>query len=103
MIVEYIRYTIPSGSHAAFLAAYREAAVALRGSPHWRGHELTQCVEAPDSFILRIVWDSLDGHLQGFRRSPAFPGFFACVKPFLAEIQEMRHYARTDIVAEPAA
>jgi quinol monooxygenase YgiN len=102
MIVEYVRYTIPADRQAAFVAAYRDAAAELRASSHCLRYELSQCVEEPASFVLRIEWDSLDGHMQGFRKGPEFPGFFAKVKPFFADIQEMRHYALTDVLAGAA-
>ncbi|KYF91166.1 globin [Sorangium cellulosum] len=99
MIIEYIRYTIPAEQEQAFLSAYRDAAAELRGSEHCLGHEISRCVEEPTSYVVRILWDSMEGHLQGFRRSAAFPSFFAKVKPFFDRIQEMRHYALTDIAS----
>lgn len=102
MIVEYVRYTVPAERQSAFVAAYRDAAAELRASPHCLRYELTQCVEEPASFVVRIEWDSLAGHMQGFRKEAAFPGFFAKVKPFFADIQEMRHYAPTDVRSQDA-
>jgi hypothetical protein len=32
------------------------------------------------------------GHEQGFRSSPRFTEFFAAVKPFSSEIEEMKPY-----------
>jgi len=34
----------------------------------------------------------MEGHEQGFRSSPEFRDFFAAVKPFVGDIDEMRHY-----------
>lgn len=97
MIVEYVRYTVPPARQTAFVEAYREAAAELRASTHCLRYELAQCVEEPTCFIVRIEWDSAEGHMQGFRKEPRFPSFFARVKPFFADIQEMRHYAVTDV------
>ena len=93
MVVEYIRYTIAPERHAQFLAAYAAAAVELEGSPHCVRFEVSQGIEERDHFVVRIVWDSLEGHELGFRKSAEFPAFFAKVKPFFTEIQEMKHYA----------
>jgi len=49
-------------------------------------------VEETDRFVVRIEWDSVEGHEQGLRTSPGFAEFFAAVKPFFAQIQEMKHY-----------
>ncbi|MDF2698201.1 MAG: antibiotic biosynthesis monooxygenase [Labilithrix sp.] len=76
---------------------YEEARNALDASSHCLSYELARCAEEPSSFVLRIEWDSAEGHLQGFRRSPLFPPFFAAVKPFIESIREMRHYEVTSI------
>lgn len=97
MIVEYIRYTIAADRAASFQLAYERAAESLRASEHCLGYELAQCSEAPDSFILRIVWDSERGHLEGFRTSPQFKTFFPAIQPFINDIVEMRHYTPTSL------
>ena len=92
MIVEYIRYRVAAADRADFIAAYRSAAADLTASPHCLRWEMTQGVEEPDNFIVRIEWDSIEGHEQGFRKGPHFPPFFARVKRFFTTIQEMKHY-----------
>lgn len=101
MIVEYIRYEVADGD--GFVAAYERARPSLDASPHCLAYELSRCTEAPASFILRIEWDSAEGHLQGFRSSPQFPPFFAAIRGFVGEIREMRHYAVTSVVARKPA
>lgn len=95
MIVEYIRYEVSDA--AAFVGAYEVARASLDASPHCLAYELSRCTEAPSSFILRIEWDSADGHLQGFRKSAVFTDFLAAVRPFMPEIREMRHYEPTPL------
>lgn len=102
MIIEYIRYEVPRGQEAAFLDAYRAAGAELRASPHCLRYEVAQCTEEPTTFVVRITWDSAAGHLEGFRREPTFPSFFAKVKPYFEAIREMRHYALTDVVFDRA-
>jgi quinol monooxygenase YgiN len=100
MIVEYIRYEIAEAER--FLQGYETARGALDASPHCLAYELSRCTEEPTSFILRIEWDSLDGHLQGFRKSADFSAFFAAVRPFIDSIREMRHYETTSIASRKA-
>ncbi|MGB7955779.1 MAG: hypothetical protein WCF23_17535 [Candidatus Nitrosopolaris sp.] len=47
--------------------------------------------------MLRIEWDSLEGHMKGFRSSPEFQVFFEAVKPLFNDIEEMQHYELTHI------
>lgn len=103
MIVEYIRYELEEGQGEAFEAAYARAAPSLDASPHCLAYELTRCVDAPASYILRIEWDSAEGHMQGFRRGPEFPAFFAAIRPYVGQIAEMRHYAPTAVGARGQA
>ena len=95
MIVEYIRYETKDAN--AFTSAYERAREALDASRHCLAYELSRCTEDPQCFILRIEWDSAEGHLQGFRRSPEFGPFLAAVRPFIEDIREMRHYEVTTI------
>jgi len=97
MIVEYIRYSIDEGARAAFEADYALAATSLSASEHCLGYELAVCVEQPSEYVLRIEWDSADGHLQAFRKSPGFRDFFSRIKPYVTAIQEMRHYTPTSL------
>ena len=97
MIIEYIRYKIPAEKKQAFVDGYRRAAEFLRISPHCLGYELTNGNEEPDNFILRIKWNSLDGHINGFRSSTEFKSFYQAVAPFFHDIEEMKHYDFTEI------
>jgi len=92
MIVEYTRYKIDSTRREPFEMAYKKAVDSLEASTHCLAYELSHCAEDPDRYILRIEWDSEEGHLKGFRSSPEFRAFFAAVQPFVKDIEEMRHY-----------
>jgi quinol monooxygenase YgiN len=102
MIVEYVRYTIPDEQHQAFMNAYREASDELDASPHCLAYELSRCSEQSTRYVLRIEWDSLNGHLVGFRKGPSFPSFCAKVRPFFEHIDDMSHFLVTDIVSPRA-
>ena len=93
MVIEYIRYTVPAGMAEDFVTAYRKASDVLAGDPHFLAFELARGVEQPGHFVVRIEWDSVEGHELGFRASPRFGEFFAAVRPFVADIEEMKHYA----------
>jgi quinol monooxygenase YgiN len=98
MIVEYIRYTVPSDRQNAFVSAYGEASRFLRESPHCLGFEISQCTEEPERYIVRIEWRSQREHTAGFRGEPNFGSFFALIRPFLDGIAEMQHYRPTSLV-----
>ncbi|WP_460357552.1 globin domain-containing protein [Actinoallomurus acanthiterrae] len=97
VIVEYIRYRVPADTRDAFEAAYARAAVPLGAAPQCVEYELTQCTEDEFSYILRIVWTSEEDHLSGFRKSANFTAFFEQIRPYVDQIEEMRHYRRTAV------
>jgi heme-degrading monooxygenase HmoA len=92
MIVEYLRYQIDATRQEKFIADYKAASVPLLASPYAQSLDIAQCVEDPTQFILRIEWISAEDHLNGFRGSQNFKDFFVHIKPYLADIVEMRHY-----------
>lgn len=92
MIVEYTRYKIDEKRRTLFERVYEKAGEALASSIHCLHYELSHCAEDPASYILRIEWDSEEGHLKGFRASPEFKTFFALVQPYVKDIEGMRHY-----------
>ena len=92
MVIEYIRYRVAPDRSEEFERAYRRAAASLDASPHCLAYELARAIADPETYVVRIEWDSVDGHEQGFRKSSAFREFFSAVKPFFDDIEEMRHY-----------
>ena len=102
MVNEYIRYRIGAEMHAAFLSDYQKAGDYLRASPVCLGYELTQCEEERECFILRIVWRSTADHMSKFRGSAEFQNFLGLIKPYVPNIEEMRHYALTAVCWERA-
>ena len=92
MVVEYIRYRTDDGDTDALLSAYERAAGPLAASAHCLRHEVARGVEDPSAVVVRIEWDSVEGHERGFRSSPEFREFLGEVGPFVPQIEEMRHY-----------
>jgi quinol monooxygenase YgiN len=99
MVVEYIRYRVPVQRGREFEDAYAQASAGLEDSPHCLSYAVSHGIEEPENYVVRIEWDSVEGHEQGFRQSPGFAAFFAAVKPFFEQIGEMRHYAPTSIAS----
>jgi len=92
MIVEYTRYKIDEQRRGTFEKDYKKAEESLKASGHCLAYELSHCTEDPAYYVLRIEWDSEEGHLKGFRTSAEFKSFFASVQPYVKHIEEMRHY-----------
>ena len=92
MIIEYIRYTVPAERAREFSDAYARAGKVLDADIHCLGCEISRGIEEPQHWVVRIQWDSIDGHENGFRKASHFAEFLAAVKPFFSNIEEMKHY-----------
>ncbi|MFZ6769819.1 antibiotic biosynthesis monooxygenase family protein [Undibacterium sp. Di26W] len=93
MIIEYLRYQLKDETLCGdFEHAYLQAMAILRLSPHCLGVEVSQCKDALTDYIVRIQWDSVSGHIDGFRKSKDFTNFLALVRPYISFMPEMRHY-----------
>lgn len=103
MIVEYIRYRVPSERTGAFEDAYRRAAVPLSRAPQCVDYELTRCEEDTECYVLRIRWTSTRDHLEGFRGSELFGEFLAEIRDYVPAIEEMRHYRQIGVEGNGAA
>ncbi|GAA3778264.1 hypothetical protein GCM10022225_77720 [Plantactinospora mayteni] len=103
MVNEYIRYRVPQERAGGFEAAYERAAEVLRMAPQCVDYELSRCLDDPACYVLRIRWTSTDEHLRGFRGGSLFAKFFAEIKPYVADIEEMRHYTNTAVAGPGAA
>ncbi|AEV85339.1 antibiotic biosynthesis monooxygenase [Actinoplanes sp. SE50] len=97
MIVEYLRYRVDADRAAGFEQAYQRAAVQLAAAPQCVDYELSRCVDEPAAYLLRITWTSAEDHLKGFRGGELFPGFLAEIRPYVDDIEEMRHYEVTGV------
>ncbi|RMI34875.1 group II truncated hemoglobin [Nocardia stercoris] len=97
MVVEYLRYRIPTERSAAFEAAYSRAAQQLSAAPECVDYELHRSVKEPENYILRITWTSAEDHPKKFRGGPHFPAFLAEIEPYIPNLVEMDHYDPTPV------
>ncbi len=63
-----------------------------RGSVFYRG------IEDPRAFILRVEWETLEAHMQGFRRSPLLAEWRGHFYHLLDEPPTVTHY---EVIAGP--
>lgn len=103
MMVEYTRYEIDEKRRRTFEEDYMKAGKFLEASNHCVAYELAHCTEDAYHYRLRIEWDSEDSHLKGFRNSREFASFFASVRPYVKDIEEMPHYQIIDAGHKRAA
>ena len=91
-ILERALFPIKPGMVTEFTAAFAKARKLLEASPGFQRLEMRQGIEAPDTFILLVWWDSVEAHMQGFRDSPAILEWRALLSPFFTGTPQMEHF-----------
>jgi heme-degrading monooxygenase HmoA len=97
LIIEIATIVVQEGRESEFEAAFAKARRYIAESPHSLNHQLTRCIEHPSRYILRIEWDSLEGHTVGFRGSATFQDYRALLYPLYASAPEVVHYTAVDL------
>lgn len=97
MVPEVLRYKIPAQQTEAFERDYAQAGESLKASPHCLGFELLRSGKDPELYLLKILWDSAEGHLQGFRQSEQFRSFLGHIRAYIPNLLEMEHYGATEV------
>jgi heme-degrading monooxygenase HmoA len=69
MVVEIAVLKAKAGAADALRDGLRSARPVIARAPGYRGSVFYQGVESPESFILRVEWDTLEAHMRDFRQS----------------------------------
>jgi heme-degrading monooxygenase HmoA len=82
MIYEQAQFRIRPGTAVEFEAALLRARTVIAQARGFVSIEHSRGIERPDVYHLRVVWQSVDDHVHGFRESELFTAWRAIVGPF---------------------
>jgi len=91
MIRECAQITVKPGEEEAFLAAVEKAVPIFRDAKGCRSMKLERVIEAPGTFRLMVLWETLDNHIVDFRESQGFQDWRALVGPHFAAPPAVDH------------
>lgn len=91
MIREIATLTIDPVSATDFEAAVLKAKPVFIADPGCQSMHLERVIEEPGSYRLVVVWDSVEAHTEGFRKSPAFTQWRELAGPFFTEPPQVVH------------
>lgn len=72
MVVQHSILRIREGVSDGFEAALRQAIPLIAETPGFRGAEVRPACETPGYYLLRVFWDDISCHRDGFRRSERY-------------------------------
>ncbi|HEX7386737.1 MAG TPA: antibiotic biosynthesis monooxygenase family protein [Castellaniella sp.] len=91
MIRELAHIVVKPGAQAGFEAAVHEALALFKRVKGCRHVELHHGIEKPEEYLLVVHWETLEDHVEGFRKSPAFQEWRGMVGGFFAQAPDVVH------------
>lgn len=92
MILEQAVLMIKKGQNSAFEQALTTAQTVIGQAEGYLGHQFYQGIEEPQKYVLLILWDSIEAHEEGFRKSALFQEWRSLIGPFFATPPQVDHY-----------
>ena len=100
MILEVAMLNVRDGAGDPFETAFREASLIIAAMPGYLSHELRQCIETPNRYILLVHWRCIEDHTVGFRQSAEYQRWRALLHHFYDPFPTVEHYGEA-LVTNP--
>jgi heme-degrading monooxygenase HmoA len=92
VVLEVAILDIKPGMRQDFESAFARAQRIISTMPGCLSHELQQCVENPNRYLLLVNWETLEDHTVGFRGSPQYQEWRALLHHFYDPFPEVLHF-----------
>ncbi|NRQ48631.1 antibiotic biosynthesis monooxygenase family protein [Aeromicrobium stalagmiti] len=93
MIVEQGILRIVPGEEAAFELAMESAKTIIAAMPGFRRLQVSRGIEASETYLLLVEWDTLEDHTQGFRGSVDYERWRSALHHFYDPFPVIEHFA----------
>jgi heme-degrading monooxygenase HmoA len=93
MILEVAILDVIPGKTVEFEASFEEAQEIISSMKGWLGHQLQQCIEVPNRYILLVRWQKIEDHMIGFRGSEAYPKWKKLLHHYYSPFPAVEHYS----------
>jgi heme-degrading monooxygenase HmoA len=92
MILEVAILNVIPEKTADFEASFKTAQEIISTMKGWLGHQLQQCVEVPNRYILLVQWDKIEDHTTGFRESEDYLIWKKLLHHYYSPFPVVEHY-----------
>jgi heme-degrading monooxygenase HmoA len=77
-----------------FEKAFGEAREIISKMEGYLEHELQKCVEKENKYVLIVRWNTMDDHMEGFRKSEAYKEWKRLLHHFYDPFPVVEHYRK---------
>ncbi len=92
MILEVATLNVQPTDTLEFEAAFGKAQSIIAGADGYISHQLLRCTQVSNRYLLLVRWRSLDDHVDGFRKSPAYEEWKRLLHYFYDPLPVVEHY-----------
>lgn len=92
MILEVAILDVKVGEEKNFEVEFCKAQVIISGMNGYISHQLQNCIEKPNRYILLVNWGTLEDHTVGFRESEDYQEWRTLLHHFYDPFPEVKHY-----------
>lgn len=92
MILEVAILDVLLGKENEFEDAFRKAEKIIQKMPGYVEHDLQNCIEKSNRYILLVKWENLTDHTEGFRKSEEYQEWKKLLHHFYDPFPTVWHY-----------
>jgi len=93
MILEVAILDVIPDKTAEFEASFQKAQEIISSMNGWLGHQLQQCLEVPNRYILLVRWKHVEDHIIGFRESNDYLEWKKLLHHYYSPFPVVEHYS----------
>lgn len=94
MILEVAILKIKPGMNQEFETAFNQASSIIASIPGYIEHNLQQCIEVDNQYLLLVNWQTLEDHTVGFRQSEKYQTWKELLHNFYDPFPVVEHYKK---------
>lgn len=92
MILEVAILDVKSEIQSDFEKAFSQAEPIISSMKGYISHELKQCIENKNRYLLMVNWETLEDHTEGFRQSDEYQQWKKLLHHFYEPFPIVEHY-----------
>ena len=92
MILEAAILDVIPGKEKEFEDAFAKASPIIAGMDGYISHQLQNCIEASNRYLLLVQWETLEDHTVGFRGSEEYQEWRKLLHHFYDPFPTVQHY-----------
>jgi heme-degrading monooxygenase HmoA len=93
VITELAILDVKPGQEAEFEAAFSQAKELIASMKGFEELDLERCLEQPNRYMLRVRWQTLEDHTEGFRGSQEYSEWRTLLHHFYEPFPSVEHYS----------